>query len=108
MGIWVRSQDGTNLEERSNFNISATFELVEIASSAKKGKKITKILKTEPYLLKSDECYLGIYKSRERAIEVLDSIQSHIAGSISNKNRPIDADTDYWNSVFAVYQMPKE
>ena len=61
-------------------------------------------------ILSGDFCTLGKYKTEERALEVLDNIQSFII-----ENRGIDKShcTDLVTDIatveaYAVYQMPKE
>ena len=54
---------------------------------------------------------LGIYKSKERAIEVLDEIQERISPKFNYKGNNEEADlfikTQILNSMIAVYQMPE-
>ena len=54
---------------------------------------------------------LGIYKSKERAIEVLDEIQERISPKFNYKWNNEEADlfikTQILNSMIAVYQMPE-
>ena len=55
---------------------------------------------------------LGTYKSKERAIEVLDEIQERISPKFNYKGNNEEADlfikTQILNSMIAVYQMPEE
>lgn len=55
---------------------------------------------------------LGTYKSKERALEVLDDIQSRISPGFNYKGNNEEADLfikmQILNSMIAVYQMPKE
>ena len=54
---------------------------------------------------------LGIYKSKERALEVLDEIQERISPKFNYKGNNEEADlfikTQILNSMIAVYQMPE-
>ena len=93
--MWVRTQDKMNLIEVQGFQIF--------------------------YIKNEDEEYweiytigisLGKYKSKERAIEVLDEIQERISPKFNYKGNNEEADlfikTQILNSMIAVYQMPKE
>ena len=55
---------------------------------------------------------VGEYKSKERAIEVLDEIQERISPKFNYKGNNEEADlfikTQMLNSMIAVYQMPEE
>lgn len=55
---------------------------------------------------------VGEYKSKERAIEVLDEIQGRISPKFNYKGNNEEVDlfikTQMLNSMIAVYQMPKE
>lgn len=55
---------------------------------------------------------LGTYKSKERAIEVLNEIQERISPKFNYKGNNEEADlfikTQILNSMIAVYQMPEE
>lgn len=55
---------------------------------------------------------LGTYKSKERAIEVLDEIQERISPKFNYKGNNEEVDLfikmQFLNSMIAVYQMPEE
>ena len=55
---------------------------------------------------------LGTYKSKERALEVLDEIQGRISPKFNYKGNNEEVDvfikTQMLNSMIAVYQMPEE
>lgn len=77
MELWVRSQDKRILQKVDNIFLDANYENKRIST----------------YYGESIE--LGTYKTKERAIEVLDEIQNYI----------LLPNTD--NSAY-IYEMPKE
>ena len=75
MNLWVRSQDKRILQKVDNLFLDANYENKRIST------------------YDGDNIELGTYKTKERAIEVLDEIQNYI----------LLPNTD--NSAY-VYQMP--
>lgn len=97
--MWVRSQDKGYLVKNPIIDID--------------------IRKNEVYIL--DRTYaknsfvgriLGVYKSKERAVEVLDEIQERISPKFNYEGNNEEVDifikTQMLNSMIAVYQMPEE
>lgn len=83
MELWIRSQDKRVLQKVNNLYLNSNYSDKEV------------------FTWDSDECQtrLGIYESKERALEVLDEIQRRIE-YINN----VDNDT----FTECVYQMPDE
>lgn len=78
MNLWVRSQDKRILQKVDNIFLDANYENKRIST------------------YDGDNTELGTYKTKERAIEVLDEIQDLLQNAyIGNANR-------------IVYQMPKD
>ena len=90
MGLWIRSQDRLTLTKVSNLYIpmSRTEEI---------------------WCIKENELYLGFYKTKERALEVLDEIQDYIekqgVRELITNDRGIIEGSKYYGKV---YNMPKE
>ena len=97
--MWIRSQDKGYLVKNPIIDID--------------------IRKNEVYIL--DRTYaknsfvgriLGVYKSKERAVEVLDEIQSRICPKFNYEGNSEEVDifikTQMLNSMIAGYQMPEE
>lgn len=80
MDLWVRSQN-----RRALYKTSSLFIREELYK--RKGR----------YIIEGNECWLGEYNTFERALEVLDDIETHIR--VVGKIDTIDA---------IIYQMPKE
>lgn len=91
MSIWVRSQDKEFLMKVDNINLELNrlFTFVGGVTTA---------------------FTLGTYKSKERALEVLDDIQRYLIPSIDMIGKiPEDGKIYGVNSIVSmVYQMPKE
>ena len=79
MNIWIRSQDKEKL-------VQVDCLCIEINEYDKKNYDIVQGCIT-----------LGTYKTKERALEVLDEIQRHLV-TINDKN----------DNIFYVYEMPKK
>jgi len=77
MELWIRSQDKIRLIKTENLIIGGTYK---------------NEIKEESDVFSMS---LGTYKTKERALEVLDEIQRHLV--ITNDD-----------NIFYVYQMPKE
>ena len=75
MNLWVRSQDKTNL-----------VKIRQISVNYQDNKQI--IANYIPEIYENSSCYyelLGTYKTKERAIEILDEIQSLLQPTIEYK-----------------------
>lgn len=89
MELWIRSQDRMNL-----------VQIKQISLNYENNKQV--IANYEPEQYENSSCYyelLGTYKTKERALEVLDKIQNKI-NAIANM--------DDINFINVVYEMPKE
>lgn len=98
MGIWIRSQDKSKLIKCMN---------VRIREWGNDGSKIYDIIEfTDKY-----EIFLGKYKSKEKAIKVLDMIQDHIVNN-DNIFRNVASEQDWVGEIVThsnnVFQMPKD
>ncbi len=93
MSIWVRSQDKKTLVKADKLIIGYD-----------KNEKV--------YEIHNVYDSLGTYKSKERAIEVLDEIQERISPEFNYEGNNEEVDvfikTQMLNSMIAVYQMPEE
>ncbi len=86
MELWIRSQDKTKLEQAYSLYI------LEIND--------------EKYVIENNDSHLGEYKTEERALEVLDDIESLLCGNTSSggvvKARGIRS--EYAQNL--IYEMP--
>ena len=95
MNLWIRSQDKERLTEVNDLRIYY-------------GK--------EEDLWAIEDCDdLGYYKTKERALEVLDEIQNAILGIINDEELEIQGQKKYIGTAILskksnniVYEMPKE
>ena len=88
MELWVRSQDKRILQKVDNIFLDANYENKRI--STYDGESIE----------------LGTYKTKERAIEVLDEIQDEL---ISSDFMPIEKNEEVLTCGSArIYEMPKD
>ena len=95
MNLWIRSQDKERLTEVNDLRIYY-------------GK--------EEDLWAIEDCDdLGYYKTKERALEVLDEIQNAISGIINDEELEIQGQKKYTGTAILskksnniVYEMPKE
>ena len=98
--MWIRSQDKEFLMKVDNINLG-------IDVYTKKPNKLFTFVDGV-----TTSFTLGTYKSKERAIEVLDEIQGRISPKFDYKGNNEEVDlfikTQMLNSMIAVYQMPKE
>ena len=85
MNLWVRSQDKRILQKVDNIFLDANYENKRIST------------------YDGDNVELGTYKTKERALEVLDEIQNILYSGLHATNNNQLAGT----STF-VYQMPKD
>ena len=94
--MWVRTQDKETLVKADKLYIDKN---------------------NNKYTINFDSCtdrwyILGTYKSKERAIEVLDEIQERISPKFNYEGNNEEVDvfikTQMLNSMIAVYQMPEE
>lgn len=87
MNLWIRSQDKEKLIKENNIHYSAILN--------------------KDHNISDDRYILGTYKSKERALEILDEIQNYINGIKKDWNMAIgDFDKTIDNSK--VYEMPSE
>ena len=88
MELWIRSQDREHLIKTTDIDLDCDDKRAILINNY----------------------HMGVYKSKERALEVLDEIQDlfikqHISESTINKDG-IVFNTEQLNSI--VYEMPKE
>lgn len=97
--MWIRSQDKEFLMKVDNINLG-------IGVDTKKPNKLFTFVDGV-----TTSFTLGTYKSKERALEVLDEIQERISPKFNYKGNNEEADlfikTQILNSMIAVYQMPE-
>ena len=85
MELWIRSQDKYTLIKAENIKIIETKGLKEklensILSCLSDMEQVKSYLK-DGYSILADENNVGVYESKERAMEVLDEIQSKLKGT---------------------------
>lgn len=110
--MWVRSQDKDKLVNVNSF---------EIDKFVKDGNYIYDVsekqfLNNDYYIYSSETGIIGIYKSRERALEVLDEIQAYLENNYLSINDMPQHNNGlianglilFPNNKQTVYQMPKE
>lgn len=92
MDLWIRSQDKERLFKVSTLFVEYNGDVNPTISS---------------HRIVADKCIdLGIYKSKERALEVLDEIQKYINNGCK---RFIDTGVYHTSKYeYRVYEMPKE
>ena len=94
MELWIRSQDRTKLVKADNISYMDTAEDYE--------RKVHSLW---------NDCkgILGIYKTKERALEVLDEIENHlINSSFAKKTNGLGEVKDIIPNPLFVYEMPEE
>ena len=95
--MWIRIQNKEGLVYANNFYIMKTKVEEKYEISYFDGDSFVK---------------LGFYKSKERAIEVLDEIQSRICPDVTVKGNNEELDilikAQMLNYMITVYQMPEE
>ena len=98
MNLWIRSQDRMNL-----------VQIKQISINYYNKKQIIANYKPDQY--ENSGCYyelLGIYETKERALEVLDEIQNIFSLNLINKSYN-EADLFLKAKMLdSVYEMPKE
>ncbi len=94
MELWIRSQDKTKLVKVDNISS------LDIADDYEK----------EVHSLWNDcKGVLGIYKTKERALEVLDEIQSSMKNfAFAKKVNGLGEELDLIPNPILIYQMPKD
>ena len=111
--MWVRSQDKDKLVNVNSF---------EIDKFVKDGNYIYDVsekqfLNNDYYIYSSETGIIGIYKSRERALEVLNEIQAYLENNYLSINDMPQHNNNPWidycpryitRTTKTVYQMPKE
>lgn len=96
MELWIRSQDKMNL-----------VKIRQISLDYSNKKKI--IANYMPDLFENSGCYfelLGTYKTKERALKVLDEIQEHIGFLNVEMCAGRFGELDFQSDI--IFQMPKE
>ena len=110
MELWVRSQDRLTMMEVNDIRIIDYRGLKEqlqksILSFMSDMEQMKGYLDKDGWGLSCNETCLGIYETKERALEVLDDIHNALKGNVENHINKFDLYRDD-NSI--VYQMPKE
>ena len=96
MELWIRSQDKEQLRKIVD---------LKYQKGTIKDDNCEAIIGTTQY----DEWeVLGIYKSKERALEVLDEIQRTITKQLVNRHKQLDGNYSFEVIDTAIYEMPKE
>ena len=107
MELWIRSQNRENLVKISNIEKQDHYSYKEVAenymppnATRYEDMQTRKVSKKDKYIksviMCNDEIYLAEYKTKERALEVLDEIQDLINDIADNK------------MVGCIYEIPKE
>ena len=86
MDLWIRSQNKERLRLPSNLRIYQ-----EVGQT--------------DFNIQDDGCILGTYKTKERALEVLDEIQE---AQLGNYHYRCPSNVKVSNENMIVYEMPKE
>ena len=96
MDLWIRSQDKRNLKK-----INTEIYIKEGLSNYAEG---------DVYFIVSSGTELGEYKTKERALEVLDEIQEYIIPTLSLLDDTLSGKQicQVDNILSMVYKMPKE
>lgn len=91
MNLWVRSQDKRILQKVDNIFLDANYEDKRIST------------------YDGDNVELGTYKTKERALEVLDEIQDKMLnGSFAKKINGLGEELDLIPNPILIYNMPKD
>ena len=96
MELWIRSQDKMNL-----------VQIKQISLNYQDNKQVIANYVPEQY--ENSGCYfelLGTYKTKERALEVLDEIQEHIGFLNVEMCAERFGELDFQSDI--IFQMPKE
>ena len=113
MELWIRSQDKLSLikvnriEIFHHYSYKDTQEKYLLPSGSfeyRKVQKKDKYIKSE--IVSNDEITLGTYKTKERALEVLDEIQRLIT-DLQYMSYTVDS-SSFYSYRPNVYEMPKE
>lgn len=91
MDLWIRSQDRRILQKLDNIFLDANYENKRICS-------YDNDCKTE----------LGTYKTKERALEVLDEISDLMIPTGLDENEEYTNERCFINKNMMYYQMPEE
>lgn len=100
MELWIRTQDRMNL-----------VKINQVSLNYQNNKQI--IANYIPEIYENSSCYyelLGTYKTKERALEVLDEIQKYITPTLSLLDDTLNGKQvcQVGNILSMVYQMPKD
>ncbi len=110
MELWIRSQDKYTLIKAKNIKIIETKGLKEklensILSCLSDMEQVKSYLK-DGYSILAEEINVGVYNTKERALEVLDEIQDKFKVLVTN-----EAGAEFIlakNLVPIIYEMPKD
>ena len=99
MELWIRSQDRMNL-----------VKINQVSLNYQNNKQI--IANYIPDIYENSSCYyelLGTYKTKERAIEVLDEIQDKMLnGAFAKKINGLGEELDLIPNPILIYNMPEK
>ena len=107
MELWIRSQDREKLVKVNNIEIQHHYAYKEVVenymppnATRYEDMQTRKVSKKDKYIksviMCNDEMFLGEYKSKERALEILEEIQERIKCLYQNR------------TLNNIYEMPKE
>ena len=101
MDLWIRTQDRKNLIKVNKLHLCAETKFTGSIYGSD-----TKMEYTGNYFIESEGNKLGVYYSKERALEVLDEIQELIKGDIVVEK--LNKTNGNMNNVYPTmfYQMP--
>lgn len=104
--LWIRSQDKKRLIKTNILELSTYEPNKLILTEEDIGKGDCKIFANE-------HIYIGTYKTKERALEVLDNLQQYLSADFEFKATYEEVDilikTKMLNGLYGViYNMPKE
>lgn len=96
MELWIRSQDKKSLVKVNSILVSANFDMANMETYGYR-------------VFLNDDIYIGVYRTEERCIEILDEIQKIINGEITMSKSVESQIVGYEkNIVLNVYEMPEE
>lgn len=91
--MWIRSQNRKSLTDCDSFAVERFFEQYEVVTlSSRSGISVT----------------LGIYSSKEKALDVLDEIQELIADKQFCKIYKTEFENFTLNNCVQIYEMPQD
>ena len=115
MELWIRSQDKGKLIKANNIEISHHYSYKDIQEKyllPSGSFEYRKVQKKDKYIksviMCNDEITLGTYKTKERALEVLDEIQDILKPQQYEVPTERETFTTSPNISNYVYEMPKD